>query len=147
MTKTMTGEFTTCCNEYYYLTVRLEKRQARLKCLLADTPLYYGQTSLSEIDDIISYYRDVQDAKAKVDETCDEMRATEADILMFTQHFEMPPGTVLTGEIPGELAYEIWANENDTLYIKKTKNLAPEPDNPNIIVVKFANKDDGEEED
>jgi len=143
----MTGEFTTCCNEYYNLTVRLEKRQEHLKHLLVNMPLYYGQTSLSEIDDIISYYRDVQDAKAKVDETCGEMRATEADILMFMRHFDMPPGTVLNGEIPGELQYEIWANENDTIYINKTKNLAPEPDDANIMYIKLWSGDEGEEED
>jgi len=142
----MTGEFTTCCNEYYTLTVRLEKRQARLKHLLVNIPLYCGQTSLNEIDEIISYYRDVQAAKAKVDETCDEMRATEADILMFMRHFDMPPGTILNGEIPGELAYEIWSNENDTIYINKTKNLAPEPDDANIMYIKFWSGDNGEED-
>jgi hypothetical protein len=141
----MNGEFTNCCNESYTLTVRLEKRQARLKRLLVDMPLYYGQTSLSEIDDIISYYRDVQAAKAKVDETCDEMRATEADILMFMRHFNIPPGTILNGKIPGELAYEIWSNENDTIYINKTKDLAPEPDDLNVIEIRLWNK--GDEED
>jgi hypothetical protein len=59
----------------------------------------------------------------------------------------MPLGTVLTGEIPGELAYEIWANENDTLYINKAKNLAPEPDDANIMYIKLWSGDDVEEED
>jgi len=142
----MTGEFTTQCNHYYELTQQLAAREEHFKNLLDNVPLYCGQTSLSEIDDIISYYRDVQDAKAKVDETCDEMRATEADILMFMRHFDLPPGTVLTGEIPGELAYEIWANENDTIYISKTKNLAPEPDDNDFIEIKVWSKDDVEED-
>ena len=141
----MTGEFTACCNEYYTLTVRLEKRQEHLKDLLVNLPVYYGQTSLSEMDDIISYYREVQDAKAKVDETCDEMRATEADILMFMRHFDIEHGTVLNGEIPGELAYEIWANENDTIYICKTDDLAPDID-PTIMEIKLWSGDDVDKE-
>jgi hypothetical protein len=142
----MTGEFTAYCNHYYDLTQQLTAREGRFKNLLDNVPLYCGQTSLSEVDDIISYYRQVQAAKAKVDETCDEMRETERAILMFMQHFEMPTGTVLTGEIPGELQYEIWANENDTLYINKTKDLAPTPDDLNVIEIRLWGGDDVEEE-
>lgn len=143
----MTGEFTAYCNHYYVLTQQLTVREERFKNLLDNVPLYCGQTSLSEVDAIIRYYRKVQTAKTKVDETCDEMRETERAILMYMRHFEMPPGTVLNGEIPGELAYEIWANENDTIYINKTKNLAPEPDNANIIEIKLWSRGDVEEVD
>ncbi|BAU54209.1 hypothetical protein [Mucilaginibacter gotjawali] len=48
------------------------------------------------------------------------------------QHFEIPPGTVL----PGEMAYEVWADEQDSIHIRKTEDLAPEADNPNIMVIK-----------
>lgn len=51
------------------------------------------------------------------------------------RHFEIPPGTVLTGEIPGEMAYEVWADEQDRIQIRKTGDLVPEADNPNIIVI------------
>jgi hypothetical protein len=37
------------------------------------------------------------------------------------QHFEIPPGTVLTGEIPGEMVYEVWADEQDTIHIRKNR--------------------------
>jgi hypothetical protein len=142
----MTGEFTAYCNHYYELTKLLSAREERFKNLLNNAPLYCGQTSLSEADAIISYYRKVQTAKAQMDNTFDDLTETGRLILMIMRYFEMPPGTVLTGEIPGELAYELWANENDALHISKTINLQPKPDNPNIIVIKFANKDDGEEE-
>jgi len=142
----MTGEFTSHCNHYYELTEQLTAREEHFKNLLDNTPLYCGQTSLSEVDEIISYYRQVQAAKAKVDETCDEMRETERAILIYMRHFEMPPGTALTGEIPGELEYEIWANENDTIYINKTKNLTPEPDDADIIEIRLWSKEDVEEE-
>ncbi|HWZ22023.1 MAG TPA: hypothetical protein VNW06_05180 [Cytophagaceae bacterium] len=62
------------------------------------------------------------------------------------QHFEIPPGTVLTGEIPGQLEYEVWADENDRVYINKTNDIAPEADNANVIVIKFSGADEGEED-
>jgi hypothetical protein len=43
----------------------------------------------------------------------------------------------------GEVEYELWANENDALYINKTKDLQPEEENANIMVIKLANPDDG----
>lgn len=143
----MTGEFTSYCNRYYELTKLLSRREERFNNLLANAPLYCGQTSLSEVDAIISYYRTVQAAKAKTDKTLDDMRQTERFILMIMRHFEIPPGTVLTGEIPGELEYELWADENDALYIIKTKSLQPEADNPNVMVIKIWDEDGGEEED
>jgi len=54
------------------------------------------------------------------------------------RHFEIPPGTVLTGEIPGEIAYEVWADEQDRIHIRKTDDLAAEEDNPNVMVIKFS---------
>ena len=141
-----TSEFTNYCNRYYELMQVLAKQQARFKRLAENAPLYSGQTNLSEVDAIISYYRDVQIAKAKIEETFNHVRATERYILMIMRHFEIPPGTILTGEIPEELEYEIWADGNDTLYITKTKDLQPEPDNPNVIWINVWNKDKGEEE-
>src|ERR1039457_5718491 len=100
----MTGEFTAYSNRYYELTKLLSKREERFKNLLDNAPFYCGQTSLSEVDAIISYYRKVQAAKAKIEKTLADMREAARPILMIMRHFEIPPGTVLTGEIPGELA-------------------------------------------
>ena len=135
----MYGEFTAYCNHYYLLTEVLAKREHRLENFLINAPLYCGQTNLTEIDAIISYYREAQAMKAKVDKTWDDIRATERIILMIMRHFDIPPRTILTGEIPGELQYELWANEHDTLYISKIKNLQPETDNPNVFFIKLWN--------
>ncbi|MDB4905076.1 MAG: hypothetical protein JWQ63_4357 [Mucilaginibacter sp.] len=143
----ITGEFTAYCNRYYELTKLLSKREEHLKNLLDNAPLYCGQTSLSEVDAIISYYRTVQAAKAKAEKTFYDMKETERFILMIMRYFEIPPGTVLTGVIPGELEYELWADENDALYINKTKSLQPEADNPNVIVIKIWDEDSGKKED
>ena len=142
----MPSEFIAHCNRYYEFTKLLAKREERFKNLLDNAPLYCGQTSLNEVDTIISYYRMVQAAKAKIEKSLDDMKETGRVILMIMRHFEIPPGTLLTGEIPGELEYEIWADENDALYINKTKNLQPEPDNPNMMVIKLWNADDDEED-
>ena len=138
----MTGEFTAFCTRYYQLTQLLSKREERFNNLLANAPLYSGQTNLSQIDEIISYYREVQTAKAKMDKTADDKSATERVILAIMQHFEIPPGTTLTGEIPNELEYELWADENDALHIIKTKSLQPEPDNSNVIEIKVWSEED-----
>jgi len=54
---------------------------------------------------------------------------------------------ILIGTIPEELEYELYADENCTLYINKTKDMAPEVDNPNSIVFKMWTTDDGEADD
>ena len=133
----MTNEFTAHCSYYYQLKMLFLKRQDRLNNLLDNAPFYSGQISLSEIDAIVSYYREAQAAKAKMDKTLADMKEAERDILMFMRHFDIPPGKVLYGEIPGELEYEIWANENDAVFINKIKDLQPEPLDPNIIVIKL----------
>ncbi|MDR3695535.1 hypothetical protein [Mucilaginibacter sp.] len=45
-------------------------------------------------------------------------------------------GRTILAMIPGEMAYEVWADEQDNIHISKTGDLADEADNPNIIVIK-----------
>jgi hypothetical protein len=66
------------------------------------------------------------------------VKDAEIAILAIMQHFEIPPGTVLTGEIPGEMAYEVWADEHDNIHIIKTEDLAAAEDDANIIVIKLS---------
>ena len=141
-----TGEFTSYCNYYYKLTQLFAEREKRHQNLLDNAPVYCGETSVSAVDAIISYYREVQAYKAKKDKTFDSMLKTERTILAIMRHFEIPPGTVLTGEIPGQLEYEAWADENDRVYVNKTKDVAPEADNPNIMVIRFSGAVEGEED-
>ncbi len=142
-----TGEFTAYCNHYYKLTRKLAAREEHFQNLLDNAPVYSGQTSLNEVDAIITYYRDVQAAKADMDKTFYEMKETERIILMIMQHFEITPGTILTGAMPGQLEYELYADETNTLHITKTKNLDPLADNPNIMEIKIWEEGGGEEED
>jgi len=56
--------------------------------------------------------------------------------MQLMQHFGIPPGTVLTGEIPFELEYEVWLDdEYNEVDIVKSKDLAAETHNPNIITI------------
>ena len=104
-----------------------------------NAPVYKGETNLSDIDAIIAYCREAQAAQAEADETLLELKKTEKNILLIMQHFDIPRGTVLTGVMADQLTYEVWAAENDTVYIMKTQSLQPKPDNPNIITVRFSN--------
>lgn len=143
----MTTEFTAWCSQYYHLTILFSERCERFKTLLDNAPPYTRQNSLSDIDAMISYDRKVQAAKAKGDKTFKELTETGRIILKIMRHFEIPPRTVLIGQIPGELEYEIWANEKDQVFIGKIRDLPQEAHDPNIIRIKCWNGDKGEEDD
>jgi hypothetical protein len=139
----MTGEFTSQCNHYYQLSVLHAAHQETFKTLLDNAPLYHGQTRLNNLDAIITYNRQVQAAKAKMDKTLEDMAAAKQTILLMMRYFEIPPLTVLTGEIPGQVEYQLWTDENDAIHIRKTMDLKPEEVNPNIIFIKFSGFDGG----
>jgi hypothetical protein len=143
----MNAEFTTWCTQYYHLTKLFEARNERFKNLLADALPYTKQRNLNDLDAIISYNRNVQDAKAKADKTFKELTETGRTILMIMRYFEIPPRTVLTGEIPGEMEYEVWANDKDALFIGKIRDLPKEPEDPNIIHIKCWNWNKSDDED
>lgn len=132
----MTNEFTAWCNYYYQLSLLFSDVEEYFQNLLYNAPPYYGPTRASEIDALIGYCREVQAEKAKMDKMAEDVQEAGRTILAMMQHFEIPPGTVLTGEIPGEMAYEVWADAQDRIQIRKTDDLAPEEDNPNIIMIK-----------
>jgi hypothetical protein len=141
----MTGEFTHFCTRYYKLCQRFYKRNDRLKELLDNAPQYTGQTSLAEIDAIIEHCRKVQEAEAKADEVLNELAKTRRCILEFMKHFQIPPWKSLYGAIPGELEYEVWITENDVVCITKTRDLEPEPENPNVILIKLSGWEEEED--
>jgi hypothetical protein len=132
----MESEFTNFCSHYYELTLQLEESEAHFHYLLANALPYSGQTNLNELDAIIECNREVQEAKTLADNIVECMRGTESNILKIMQYFEIPPHTKLQGEIPGDVQFEIWADENDTIHILKTKDLAPLADHQNVYVVK-----------
>jgi len=143
----MTNEFTDHCTQYYHLTKLLSAQDERFKNLLDNAPPYTGQRNLSDLDAIISHNRKVQAAKAKVDKTLKTWQDTGHTILKMMQYFDIPPRAVLTGQIPGELEYELWANEKDEVYIIKARDLPQEAVNPNIIIINCWNGKKGEEDD
>jgi hypothetical protein len=143
----MTYEFTAHCSQYYHLTKLFSARHERFKNLLDNAPPYTNQNNLSDLDAIISYNRKVQAAKAKADKTFKELTETGRTILKMMQYFEIPPRTVLIGQIPGELEYEIWANEKDDIFIGKIRDLPQEALDPNVVVIKCWNGNNGEEDD
>lgn len=141
----MTGEFTTTCTQYYHLTKLFSERNEHFQNLLDNAPPYTRQSNLSDLDAIITYNRKVQAAKA--DKTFKDLTETGRTILKMMQYFEIPPRRVLTGQIPGELEYEIWANEKDEIFIGKIRDLPQEPLDPNIILIKCWNSNKGDKED
>ncbi|MCO5950740.1 hypothetical protein [Mucilaginibacter flavidus] len=143
----MTSEFTDHCTQYYHLTKLLSAQDERFKNLLDNAPAYTGQRNLSELDPIIGHNRKVHAAKARVDKTFKTWQETAHSILKMMQYFDIPPRAILTGQIPGELEYELWANEKDEVYIIKARDLPQEAVNPNIIVINCWNGKKSEEDD
>jgi hypothetical protein len=134
----MNGEFNGICSYYYRLTQLLDERETNFRDLLDNAKPYNGETNLSELDAMIQYNRGVLKAKTDAEKTASDMRETERIILLIMQYFEIPPGTKLKGEVIEELEFEIWADENDAIYISKTKDLVAPIDEENIMRIKFS---------
>jgi hypothetical protein len=142
----MTAEFISHCNHYFQLTQLLAKRRERLQKLLDNAPYYCGKTSLNELYAIVCHCRKAQVLNAKVEKTLNEVKATGRMVRMIMRHFEIPPGAVPAGEIPGELTYQVRADEYDELYISKPKQLAPRQDHFKGLVIKLRRSGDGEKD-
>jgi len=132
------SELTDSCNRFYQLNELHAQRERDLDNMVLAAPHYNGETVITEIDAIISYYREAQAAKTELEETYIQMKNAQSDILTFMEHFGIPAGIKLSGAIPEELEYEIWADDDNNLQTRKTKNLAAD-DNPNMITIKFSN--------
>lgn len=139
----MNGEFTAACANYYRLNQKLseeEEEEAYFQNLLQNAIPHTGQTKLAELDQVIACNRKVQQTRDDVDQVQQQLREAEALIMKMMQYFEMPPNTILTGIVPGEMEFEIWADEQDTLHCHKTIDLDPPIEGPNIITIKFCNE-------
>jgi hypothetical protein len=135
----MPNEFTNHCNHYFQLTQLLAKRRERLQKLLDNVPYHCGQTSLNELYALVCHYRKAQAAKANVEKTLNDIKATGQMVRMMMRQFEIPPGTVPASEIP------VWACEYDGHYSSRPKQLVPVQDHFKELVIKLrrpGDKDD-----
>jgi|GEM_PF-1032725 len=138
--------FTTMCTWYYKLTARFKKRKVRLYTMVENAPVYAGQMNLGEIDAIMKYYYDAQIEKAELDKIEEDMRVVEQDILYVMKFFGIPALYPLTGQIPGELEFELWATDDGCIRIRKTFDLEPEVLPDNVMVIKTSFWKDEEED-
>jgi hypothetical protein len=144
-------EFSYVCSMFYTYKQRYMKCRARFEELIKYEPQYNGETKVSDIDDKIKYIRRVQKLEEKKWDLIDDLIFLEQDILMYMDHFEIPRNTRLTGVIPDELEYEIWADDRDVVHVEKTRDYIEEPEElppgvSEIIRIKFSKTTDELEE-
>ena len=144
--KIIKNELTRYCNHYYLLRRKLIKRIELFNKLVADEPLYRGETLLTDIDAMICQIRRVQALQVKMDQTRAEFNETGEEILEFFKHFRIPPNTALTGIIEYDMEYQIWADEDDKLHMVPIRSLAPDFDDPNVMYIKFSDWEEEEED-
>jgi len=123
----MTGEFSNLCARFYRLKTQVFAQDNYLKQLLANEPPGSNLHNTGKPDNSIGKTRKYQAAKAKFDDIYKKYEKVADDILVIMTHFNIPRMAIITGEIPGELTYEVWANQKNEVYIVKSKDLQPEP--------------------
>jgi hypothetical protein len=143
----MTNEFTALCAQYYRLTTRFEMAYKRYKNLSDNAPLYSGQHSINELNDLMSYSRTLETARTKGAKIFKDLTETAQTIVAIMRSFGIPPRTVLLGEIPGEIEFELWTHETGGVVINKLRDLPKEPENPNMIYIKCWNGNKSEDDD
>lgn len=115
---------TLCCN-YYLASERLIKQQQRFEELLAKPASFAGQTYLPDIDKTIRRWHKRQEASDAITYTQAELTDLQAMILILFEYIGAAPNTRLTGELPEEVEFAIWADDNQQLHYEKLRDLAP----------------------
>ena len=131
----MEGEFTNFCKRYYEQLLQVEEKEHRFIDLLDNALPYTGQTDISELDAIIHCNRRIQKVRSIADDVIEAKQETEDIILKILEYFEIPPNTRLTCEVPGEYVLVLWADEENTVYCSKIRDLAPLEMDENIITI------------
>ena len=67
------------------------------------------------------------------------MNKTEETILAIMRHFDIPPRTYLQGVIEEECDFEVWADHNDQVFIRKTKDWTISDDGRIYIISRPSN--------
>jgi len=135
----MDGQFTYYCKLFYDQMLKLFKQENRFELLLEFALPYTGQTTVSELDEILNCNDYIQKARARADETRKALFETEKIIIKIMDHFEIPPETKLYCQVPGEVELMLYRKENNRVYMFKERDLAPLPGNENMIVIKLSN--------
>src|ERR1700741_609887 len=113
----MSGMLSALCSHYYKLKMKLNKRDDRFREAFENVLKFDRELKVSEVDAIIeSGQRAVQAFDAR-DITFEKLKETERRILDLMKRLGIRPWWFLTGEIYGELEYEVWYTEKGEVYI------------------------------
>lgn len=123
------------CSHYYKLKIKLHKQDDRFKLLFDNVLKFDGNVTVTELDAILVSTGKVCAAHDKTQVTFEKVKETEQKILHLLKWLGVRPRWFLTGQIPGELEYELFYDMNDNVHVVKTRDLEPEPVNPNIISI------------
>src|SRR5579872_6408466 len=113
----MSGMLTALCGHYFKLKLKLYKRDDRFKELFDNVLKFDQNVTLSELDDILESSHKVVDAFDKTQITFEKMKDAERKILHLLKCLGVRPNWFMTGEIEGEMEYEVWYDGNDNLFV------------------------------
>jgi hypothetical protein len=134
----MNGILTALCGHYYKLKMKLYQHDDRFKAVFDSVLKFDSHTRISELDTILDSCRRAVDASDKMQIAFEKVKETEHRILHLLKCLGVRPRWFMTGEIAGELEYEVWYDDKDNVYIAKVRDLEPEPPKRNVITIKMA---------
>ena len=126
----MTGKFTDLCTRCYRLQTRLHAEYDQLKQLSGNELPGSNPYTPGKLHPSNNKTRKLKATKARFDNIYKKYEAVAGDILAILDYFKIPRLAIVTGEIPGELAYEVLVNEKDEVFIKKVRDLQQDPGTP-----------------
>lgn len=131
----MNGLLSGLCAHYYKLKLKMNKQDDRFKLLFDNMLKFDGNVTVDELDAIWESTRQVCIASDDTMITFEKIKETEQRILQMLKSMGVRPRWFITGQIPGELEYELFYDMNGNVHVIKTKDLEPEPENPNIVKI------------
>jgi len=131
----MNGLLSGLCAHYYKLKLKMYKQDDRFKMLFDNMLKFDGHVTVAELDAIWESTSNVCIASDDTMITFEKVKETEQRILKMLKSMGVRPRWFITGQIRGELEYELFYDMNDNVHVIKTKDLEPEPVNPNVITI------------
>ncbi|MEO9173629.1 MAG: hypothetical protein ABI203_11060 [Mucilaginibacter sp.] len=124
------------------MKVSLYKQDDHFKELFDNVLKFDRHLKVSEVDAILESGQRAVNAFEKVDLAFEKVKETERRILHLFKGLGIRPFWFLTGDIPGELEYEVWYDDKDSVFIRKMRDLESETEQPNVIKIKMLAKGD-----